>query len=339
MIKEKIASPFCDNNAVLVRKKTSKKFRKEEFEITEHYYQCTGTGAEFTTDEIDQVNLNQVYNQYRDKFGLPFPDQIRRIREKYEISASKMSSILGLGTNSYRLYEQGEVPSVGNGRLILAADDPYEFKKFLRSSQEVIREKDFKKLSKKVDALIEEKDKNRFSTLIIGRLFDVIVPDEFTGYRLPNLEKISYMILFFSERTETWKTKLNKLLFYSDFLAFKHSGYGISGLEYKAIQMGPVPSKFDEMYNEISYGDIVQRDYYQTHSGNYGSRFSPKTNFKRELFEDFEIEIMSKILDEFKDLYPKDVIEKSHKEIAWKENEKERKRISYKNYGFELKEV
>jgi len=339
IIKENIVSPFSDSNAVLKRKKSIKVFRKEEFEITEHYYQCKETHEAFTTDEVDQINLNQVYNQYRDKFGLPFPDQIRMIREKYDISASKMSEILGLGTNSFRLYEQGEVPSVGNGRLILAADDPRELKRFLRSSQEVIGEKAYLKLTNKVDNMIEKAEKNRFKIFLIERLFDVIVPDQFTGYRIPNFEKISHMVLFFSERTQTWKTKLNKLLFYSDFLAFKNSGYGISGLDYRAIQMGPVPAKFEDMYNEMSYGGIVEREYYEIEDGIYGSLFKSKETFNKSLFDDFEIEIMDKVSDELKDLKTKDVVNKSHSEMAWKANHQDKKIISYKDYGFELNEM
>jgi len=253
-----------------------------------------------------------------------------------------MSEILGLGTNSYRLYEQGDVPNVGNGRLILAADDPREVKKFIRSSKEILGEDEFEKLTKKVDSLIEEKERNRFSLLLMGRLFDVIVPDEFTGYRLPSLDKISHIILFFSERTDTWKTKLNKLLFYTDFLAFKHSGYGISGLDYRAIQMGPVPAKFEDIYNQIANdGNIVEREYMTLDNGNYGSVFQPKTDFNSTLFSDFELEVLDYIANELIDLTPSEIIEKSHQESAWIKNfdEMDKKIISYKDYGFELKEI
>ncbi len=342
MNKEQVVSPFCDKGATLKRNKGTITFRKEKFEITEHYYQCIETGEEFTNDEIDQINLNQVYNQYRDKFGLPFPDQIRKIREKYGVSASKMSEILGLGTNSYRLYEQGDVPSVGNGRLVLAADDPNEVKKFIRSSKEVLGEKEFDKLTKRVDKLIEEKERNRFSHFFIRRLFDVIVPDEFTGYRLPYLDKISHMILFFSERTETWKTKLNKLLFYADFISFKHSGYGISGLDYRAIQMGPVPAKFEDIYNLIANDEsIVKREYLTLDNGNYGSVFQPIVNFNPSLFNAFELDILEHIANRLIELTPYEIIEKSHQESAWKMNygKKDKRIISYKDYGFEIKDI
>ena len=43
-----------------------------------------------------------------------------------------------------------------------------------------------------------------------------------------------------------------------------------------------------------------------------------------------------KVVTVFKDTSTSDIIEISHKEKAWIENEKERKIISYKNYAFDL---
>ncbi len=79
-------------------------FRKETFQIQFQYYLCKDTGEQFTDDELDEVNTNQVYNQYRAKYGIPFPDEIKAIREQYGLPANKMAEILGLGVNVYRNY-------------------------------------------------------------------------------------------------------------------------------------------------------------------------------------------------------------------------------------------
>ena len=49
-----------------------------------------------------EANIFQVYNQYRVKHGIPFPDEISGIREHYGLSAAKMAQILGFGINQYR---------------------------------------------------------------------------------------------------------------------------------------------------------------------------------------------------------------------------------------------
>ena len=339
MIKERIDSPFAKGKAKLVRESGSYDFRNKSFDILEHFYVCEVTGQEFTNSEVDQINLNQVYNQYRDLCGLPFPDQIKSIRESYGVTATKMSSILGLGANTYRLYEQGDVPSAGNGRLIMAASDPEEFIKFLRMSKDLVGEKDYERYYKKASMLLERKHVEGFETMIYERIFGRIVPDEFSGYKLPSLEKISHMIMFFSQYAETWKVKLNKLLFYSDFTSFKRTGFGISGLDYRAIQWGPVPTQYQELYTEIGRGDLLELvESPIDSSGNWGSYFVPILTFNEDLFEEHELKIMEEIASKFKWFDTKSISNYSHKEKAWEDNINSRAVISYKKYAFLLNE-
>ena len=74
-------SPFTGGDAALCHEKQSFEFRKDNFEIVYHFYRCKDTNEEFTTTELDQLNMNQVYNLYRQKYAIPFPDEIKRVRE------------------------------------------------------------------------------------------------------------------------------------------------------------------------------------------------------------------------------------------------------------------
>lgn len=103
-------------------------YRGETFTYTAHYYLCEETGERFTTTASDTEDMEQVYRQYRQRHGIPSPDEIKAIRMKYRVSAARMSNILGLGANQYRLYEAGEMPSLSNARLILLVADENNFK-------------------------------------------------------------------------------------------------------------------------------------------------------------------------------------------------------------------
>ena len=70
-------SPFTGGDAALCHEKQSFEFRKDNFEIVYHFYRCMDTNEEFTTTELDQLNMNQVYNLYRQKYAIPFPDEIK----------------------------------------------------------------------------------------------------------------------------------------------------------------------------------------------------------------------------------------------------------------------
>jgi len=147
-------SPITGKDMVLQKESRSLDFRKESFPVIYHYYFCEESNEQFTTTDIDELNMIQLYNQYREKFHLPFPDEIKSIREKYGLPANKMSEILGFGINSYRNYENGEVPNQANGRLIQIANDPKKLKDLVELS-DVLDEKQRDKLIKRINELIE----------------------------------------------------------------------------------------------------------------------------------------------------------------------------------------
>lgn len=64
-------SPFTGGKVTLQQEKSELIFRKEKFQYVSLYYQCEDTKERFTTTEIDEINLGQVYNQYRAKYGIP----------------------------------------------------------------------------------------------------------------------------------------------------------------------------------------------------------------------------------------------------------------------------
>ena len=107
-----------ENNKLLPGEKYFQEVRTATFRKEEYSYIHTGIidedGEMWTTTEMDEANIFHVYNQYRAKHGIPFPDEISGLREHYGLSAAKMSQILGFGINQYRMYEDGEVPSVSN---------------------------------------------------------------------------------------------------------------------------------------------------------------------------------------------------------------------------------
>lgn len=139
-------SPFCDGKATLIERKTIIPYRKEKFEITRQFYRCDQTGLEFSTEEQDKETVKQIYDAYRKKHGIPNPMEIKTLREKYGLSTSKMSLILGFGINQYHNYENGEVPSLSNAKLILAAMNPQFFKTLILLVKDDLGEKTYKHL-------------------------------------------------------------------------------------------------------------------------------------------------------------------------------------------------
>lgn len=148
-------SPFADCDAVLMHEKREVVFRGEGFTYTAWFYRCTETGIDFTTTELDDQNIGQVYEQYRKKYGIPTVEEIKATRKKYGISAAMMSKILGLGINQYRLYENGEIPSQSIGKLLGCIADVTVFKSFLNASKRQIGPKKYKLILENIESELQ----------------------------------------------------------------------------------------------------------------------------------------------------------------------------------------
>lgn len=332
-------SPITGKEMILSRERRSMDFRKETFEIVFHYYKCQDSGEQFTTTSLDELNINQLYNQYRDKFNIPFPDEIKKIRAKYGLSATKMSEILGFGVNSYGRYEAGEMPSVSNARLIQMIDDPKKFIDMVGLC-DLLDAKLKAKYIQKGELLINENKRNIFNSNLKDYLLGNHLANIYSGYRNPDLEKLTEMVVYFAEKTQPFKTKMNKLLFYADFLMFKQSCFSISGVRYRAIDKGPILNNFQSIFeflannNEI---DIVSTQFSQRY---IGEKFILKKDrpFNASLFSEEELKVLEKVSTVFKSTGTKEIIELSHLEEAWKRNEKDKRFISYE-YAFELNQI
>ncbi|CAA6811927.1 MAG: DNA-binding protein [uncultured Aureispira sp.] len=314
----------------MLRKKETKtlEFRKEEFDIEFHYLLCEN-GTEYTTTELDTINLNQLHNKYRAKHNLPFPEEIKLIRERYGLSATKMSELLGFGANVYGNYEKGKIPNKSNGKMIQMISDPDHFISLIKKDR-TIEEKERVKL-------LEKAKSSKFTeSPVVAYLLGSDSPTIFSGYRVPNIERLTEMVVFFARETQPWKTKLNKLLFYADFSFFKAIGYSISGAHYRAIPNGPVVSNYQGMFEYLVNNNHI-KVFTKVFDRNIGEQFLPSENraFNPDLFSSKELETLKKVADRFKGVKTKDIVNISHEELGWIENEEDRNIISYE-YAFEL---
>lgn len=147
------------------------------------------------------------------------------------------------------------------------------------------------------------------------------------------------MVVFFTEKLEPWKTKLNKLLFYADFLFYKNTGGSISGARYRAINMGPVPNNFNSIFEYMANCNDIDICITEFPDGHTGDQFksNPERKFNPELFNEFELQVLNQVAEKFKNTTTSQIIDISHQESAWKENFKNGKNLIDYNYSFDLK--
>ena len=111
--------------------------------------------------------------------------------------------------------------------------------------------------------------------------------------------------------------KLNKILFYSDFLCYLAFGKAITDQEYFAIKEGPAPRRLVPIREELRLnGDIeIQKvecfRYFQ-------DRVVALRESDLSVFEAEEIKIVDLVIENLKNLNGRDVSERSHEFVGWK---------------------
>ena len=308
-----------ENNKLLPGEKYFQEVRTTTFRKEEYSYIHTGIidedGEMWTTTEMDEANIFQVYNQYRLKHGIPFPDEISGIREHYGLSAAKMSQILGFGINQYRMYEDGEVPSVSNARTIIAAREKDVFMSFVEASKSEMSEQEYLRIKKKVEAAN-------------GDYKPIVQPSEYTGFCSLSIDKVANVVrLIISTIGSTFVTKMNKLLFYADFIHYKNHGYGITGITYKALPFGPVPEHWGTLYSSLPGIDMEE---YVYPSGQSGIKLEAIENTNNILNES-ELRTIEKVCSLFSNMSAGEISQTSHLEKGWIENKDNRSAISYRD--------
>lgn len=326
-------SPFTGGDVTILTETRKAVFRKEEYVYTYLSYQCVDTKEMFTTTQMDMVNTAQIYNQYRTAHCMPFPDEIKEVRQRYGLSAHKMSKILGFGDNQYRLYENGEMPSVANGRVLKAIQSPKTFETFVDAAINVLSDEEYTKVKRKLSEYeCIESSENIITRLIYGNP----QRDKFNGYAMQSLSKLKNVILFFIEKFKgVYVTQMNKLLFYTDFLSYRENAQAITGLSFKAIQYGPVPERWDKVYSLID--DISQIEV-ESKNGNIGSKLVSDISYDRTSLTEEELNVLETVYETFKNDTPVSISRKSHEERAWIENNRTHSFINF-DYSFSLKAI
>ena len=309
-------SPITGKPMQIIYSPSKMKYRGDEYNCMSITFRDDKSGEEFTTTESDTVWYNQVTNQYREKYGIPYVDEIIALRERYGLSATKMSIILGFGANQYRLYEDGEVPSESNGKMIRSANNPKVFLDLVQGSRHQLTEREFDKICTHIHTIINTSSdyhKEQTAVQIIYRrergLDNAFAPQ--SSMRMKNL-----LLYILEQIGDTFQTKMNKVLFYIDFMSYRERGMAISGLAYQALNYGPVPLRWDRVYSAF---DEVEQQPRFVHDQECIALTATETA-NMAYFSPQEKSIIDTVCKKLKKASAHDISVMSHNEPAWKNN-------------------
>ena len=115
-------------------------------------------------------------------------------------------------------------------------------------------------------------------------------------------------------------TKLNKILYFSDFRAYRTLGKLITGAEYQHLKEGPAPRGLLAVRESLIMDGSVELQ-----ERMYFNRTQHYINAIREpdlsMFHRDELSIIDEVVDELWDMNGSEVSELSHREMGWKVTE------------------
>ena len=334
----RVYCPYCKKEVEYkIEKRELKEFRGIEVNTFENVAICNKCNQDLYVNEIEDENNERIYQIYREKANIIKPEDIIKLREKYDISQRELTSILGFGKMTINRYERGGLPTKSQSdyiKLLIENDDKFIEKVKETYEKNSINDKTYNKIiSEEVEKDISKKEVQdnirRYLRSVLNRK-----PDIYNGYKSFDLEKVENIISYIASKVKNLTiTSLNKYLWYIDMLSFNERTVAITGLTYQNQKFGPtiVYKKYDEL---SLLDDKYTREDIETENGNT-TKIISNNNFNLDKISSSEKEIIDTIIRLLKNKNVTDISEISHREDGWKKT-KRFEQISFE-YAMNLK--
>lgn len=299
----------------VVTKQESYSVCGENIEVDAEVLICAECGEEFFCEELDGKTLNNAYDKYRRKHKLLFPKEIKDIREQYGLSQRGFAKLLNWGDKTIYRYENGSIQDKAHNSLLLFLREPENMKTYITENEIILDDKQKKRLGETVEQLIENKEYHQERRLL--NMFFMTPPSEENGYRVFDFEKFSAIVLFFANKSERLlKTKLLKLLNYSDMVFFKENGISISGAKYVHLPYGPVPQNFDLLFGTMSATHVAHIEV-EYEGGYENHEVIPECEVPKNVLSEKELEVLERVYNKFKNYGSVEISNYSHNEKGY----------------------
>ena len=307
---ERVICPECAEATeynVVTRRETLP-VRGEDVVVEARVAVCRECGADIGVDTLDDATLQAAFGVYRARHGLLMPERIREIRGRYGLGQKAFARLLGWGDVTLARYETGSLQSKSHDATLRAAEGPGYVRRMYQLNGDRLTPDQAGSLTSRLDQLSPQ-------------LEGLIAREEPAHYTcLSASKKLAEMMVYFAQSPRMWRTKLNKMLFYADFLHAKRHGVTISGAPYVRMQFGPVPSGFYALQGQLV--DEASLDEVPAEAGDCeGTLFLARRPADRSVFSESELGTLEDVGAHFATWSAGQVVEYSHQEPAWIETD------------------
>ena len=125
----------------------SAKLKGEIYEFTSRTAYCEKCGGEVYVAELEDGNLESLYDAYRRRHEIISLEDIRAIPEKYNIGKRPLSLLLGWGEQTFSRYYDGDMPTKQYSEILrrIYSDPAYYLSLLERSKDNLKSDKAYQK--------------------------------------------------------------------------------------------------------------------------------------------------------------------------------------------------
>jgi len=317
---KKLYCEKCDDivDYEIITKKEIRSVRGGNIEIEAKVAKCKKCGNELFDAYLENENLKKLYRVYAQKHNLVLPEDIKRIREKYNVSQALFANILGIGKATIERYENGSLPTESISNLIKAAENPTIFLDLLEKNKDKLSVSDYEYIRKKVKSIIENSTNdmelferffeliNRSKNLDFQKLYGV------TAAILDTLKRMGIYIVS--------KTKFFKLIWLVESNYYDKLKLRLTGLAFARLPLGPVPNQYSTFLDLLKNANIIDIEEKVPDNDDFDTQtyLLPKDLAAINYLNERELEFVDKIIKKYGEWKTKDLINLTHEDPRWK---------------------
>lgn len=313
--------PICEklHEIQLRQEKRLSLVKGEKIECLEKFFYCPISNEEFVNGELMDSNLLCAIDSYRKMHNLLTSEEIKEIRNKYNLSQKDFSLILGWGEVTVLRYEVKSIQDQTYDYIIRLFNEDLNFAlERLESAKDKISNEKYESVKKQLIEEIKLNANLRLNEKELKNIYlDFNKENEFNGYTLLDINKLKNIIAFFAHNVKgLFLVKLMKLLWYCDVRLYLKSGKSITGLVYQNMPLGALPKGYRYFTN---FDTVIVEDEVFLNC-NKGISIKPNPDIKLDLscLTSDEISIINEIANAFKNHTGSQLSELMHQEDAYK---------------------
>lgn len=312
---KKLVCPNCEKERLVepVREERTVNVKGEPYTVTVSLWRCLDCKEEMDDPEQPCDELDLAYREYRAKNKMLQPEHVRELREGLGLTQAELAKLLGWSPATLSRYEGGALQEKSHDNILQSLNEPIYVLGLLNRGENLLLSERLREVKNIIRHKLETKQIEYISCgleLKEPGINSGNISYCFDKYRA-TVQRIALQL------QGVPKTKMNKLLFYSDFLSYKKRTKSITGAQYIHLLYGPCPEDYQSLLGALSDNNFIEIEEVSLANGNTAEIIKVRENIGEDVLTEEEKAIIDDVCSKIGSLDTESLSKKSHEEKGY----------------------